>query len=96
MYESDAAEYLPCLLEILYAGYIVDIRKTIGQNKWPFHKVRVTKTMLKEKKKLGAVRQALGRFGFPFDDGKVKLERPSRVLPLGLSQTRNTTPFSDF
>ena len=84
MYESDAAEYLPCLLEILYAGYIVDIRKTIGQNKWPFHKVRVTKTMLKEKKKLGAVRQALGRFGFPFDDGKVKLDKTFQSVVTGI------------
>ena len=84
MYGSDAADYLPCLLEILYAGYIVDIRKTIGKNKWPFHKFRVTKTLLKEKRKIGAVRQALERFGFPFDDGKVKLDKTFQSVVTGI------------
>ena len=40
--------------------------------------------MLKQKKKFGAVRQALGRFGFPFDDGKVKLEKTFQSVVTGI------------
>ena len=54
---------MPCLLEILYAGYVAKIRISISKGEWPFENISVSDSALKKYN----LKKAVGRLGLMFE-----------------------------
>ena len=61
---------VPCLLEILYAGYVAKICISISNGEWPFEMISVSDSSLKKYN----LKKAVGRLGLMFEYDNVCLE----------------------